>query len=228
MQRRQRVRPGAYTARLGGMALVCALAAFGCGGRLAPGEVGPPSYLIAGWEVVGEERIDRTWFQYVLRGVCINSGPASAGAAGVAVSISPHTVVVDDQIRCGALPRNGRAPTLDTITVRHDRDHPFDPSAITGALLVWGPDTLLRETRTGATRYAYEYFAYLINGTDVERDLVATVTSRSPDIQILDGTVTGRVPSMRRLATLDGFAFQHDRSQPYDPDTLEWQLRFGT
>src|SRR5690606_10385036 len=147
---------------------------------------------------------------------------------GVAVSISPHTVVVDDQIRCGALPRNGRAPTLDTITVRHDRDHPFDPSAITGALLVWGPDTLLRETRTGATRYAYEYFAYLINGTDVERDLVATVTSRSPDIQILDGTVTGRVPSMRRLATLDGFAFQHDRSQPYDPDTLEWQLRFGT
>src|SRR5690606_41583017 len=91
MQRRQRVRPGAYTARLGGMALVCALAAFGCGGRLAPGEVGPPSYLIAGWEVVGEERIDRTWLQYVLRGVCLNTGPPSACAAGISDSTSTLT-----------------------------------------------------------------------------------------------------------------------------------------
>src|SRR5690606_35246642 len=49
----------------------------------------------------------------------------------------------------------------------------------------------------------------------------------SPDTEIVDDTVSGRVPPMTRLAALDGFAFLHDRSQPHDPNTLEWQLRFG-
>src|SRR5690606_6024791 len=230
MDGQPRVRPGSRGALVGAAAsLALALAALACGGpRLAPGETGVPSYAITAWEVVAEERIDRNWFQYALRGQCVNAGGETAGAAGVVVSRSPHTVVVEDQIRCGPLGRNEWAPSLDTITVRHDRRHPFDPGVLTGALLVWGPETLVRGTRAGATRFRYEYSAYLINGTGFEQDLIATVTSRSPDTEISDDTVSGRVPSMTRFAALDGFAFLHDRSQPYDPNALEWRLRFGT
>lgn len=229
MDGQPRVRSGSRGALLGAAAaLALVLAALGCSGpRLAPGETGAPTYLITGWEVVAAERIDRTWFQYALRGSCINTGSDTAGAAGIAVSRSPHTVVVEDQIRCGPLPKNGKAYSLDTITVRHDRRQPFDPTVLTGALLVWGAETLVSETRADATRFRYEHSAYLINGTGSELDLVATVTSRSPDTEIVDDTVSGRVPPMTRLAALDGFAFLHDRSQPHDPNTLEWQLRFG-
>jgi len=227
MERESRHRFGAHALRVGGAALALALLAAGCGSRLQPGQVGEASYSIGGWQAVGEERVGRTLFQYTLRGTCSNTGADAAGAAGLVISRSPHTVVVEDQIRCGPLARGHQAPSLDTITVQHDRSQPFDPKAITGITLVWGPETLERETRVDRTHFDYQYYAYLVNGTDAEQDVIATVASRSADLSILDDTVTGRIPARRRLASTDRFSFRHDRASPYDPNALEWRLRLG-
>ncbi len=229
MNRTTRGRRGPRVAVRGWFAslLACVLPLGACD-HLDPGEVGVGSYAIHGWEVVSEERIDRTHFQYALRGWCSNAGDDSAGAAGIALSRSPYTVVVEDQIRCGPVARRGTAPTLDTITVQHDRSQPFDPTAITGVILVWGPETKMSETRVDRTRFDFAYSADLVNGTGEAQDVVATVTSRSPETGILDDTVTGRVPAQQRLAAADGFTLRHDRAKGYDPNLLDWRLRLGT
>jgi len=213
--------------RRGGALLSFALLFVACN-PVAPGEFGFPSYLVRDWEVVSEQRIDRTHFQYALRGWCHNGGADSASAAGIVLSSSPHTVIVEDQVRCGPVRRNGREPSLDTITVLHDRTQPFDEQTIRSVVLTWGPDTLLGETRFDRTRFDYAYSAELTNLTEEDHDVVATVVSRSPSSEILDDTVTGRVPKTMRLVVTDGFAIRHERNAGYDPNALEWRLRLGT
>ena len=195
--------------------------------RLDPGAIGPPSYVIYGWEVVSQEAAAGGRTRYALRGWCSNAGPDSDGAAGVAVSRSPDLVVIEDQIRCGPVARRGREPTLDTITVEHLGAQPFDPFEISGAMLVWGAETKVSETRAGDTRSDVVYSADLINATREAQTVVGTVTSRSPEIEIVDDTVTGRVPAEKRFAAVDGFAIRHDRDEGYDPNALVWRLRLG-
>jgi len=209
------------------LALLLLVAGLGGCERLLRGQLGVPSYVIGQWQVVSEERVGRTGFRYVLRGLCMNAGGDSAGAAGLVVSRSPATVVLEDQIRCPAVSERASAPSLDTITVRHDRREPFDPLALSGIVLVWGPETLQSETRADRTRFEYRYFTYLANGLDDAQDVIATVESTSGSLEIVDGMVAGRVPSGARLAVDDGFAFRHDRAIDHDPDVLAWEIRLG-
>ncbi|MCC6640621.1 MAG: Ig-like domain-containing protein, partial [Deltaproteobacteria bacterium] len=143
------------------------------------------------------------------------------------MSRSSDLIVVEDQIRCGPVARRGREPSLDTVSVEHLGARPFDPFAISGALLVWGPETEIAQTPVDAARSDFTYSADLINGTREPLSVIATVASRSPEVQIIDDTVTGRVAGEKRLAAVDGFTLRHDPARAYDPGALVWRLRLA-
>jgi hypothetical protein len=207
---------------------VWALLALGCE-RLAPGELGEPSLVLRHWSVVSEKRLDRTAFEYLLRAECANAGGEISGAAALVVSKSAATTVTENQIRCGPIAAQSVAPTLDTITIRHDRTTPFDPNALTGVALIWGPETQESEERADRVHFDYGYYAYLESGLDTPVDVVATVESTAGATEILDATVAqaGLEPLRRRAAT-DRFGFRHDRSVPFDPTALVWTIGFGS
>ena len=77
-----------------------------------------------------ETRIGRTTFDYVLRVTLKNTGAAPLeNVVGTLTAVDAGSAIVEGQISVGSVRANTTVRPLDTVTVRHDRALPFDPSA---------------------------------------------------------------------------------------------------
>lgn len=77
-------------------------------------------------QTISETRIDRTHFQYVMRGDLVNTGPLARGTAATCASTSPKTVVTENTLTFGNVAAGLTAASADTFTIMHDRTVPFD------------------------------------------------------------------------------------------------------
>ncbi len=87
---------------------------------------------VEGYDLVSEQRITRTIFEYTYRARVRNSGNPGArlltGVTGTVSSLSPSTTVVDAQITVGTILVRGQVITSDTFSFRQNRTLPFNPS----------------------------------------------------------------------------------------------------
>ena len=79
-------------------------------------------------QLVEEVRVSRTVSQFTFAAVLTNPGAALAGATARVVSLSPRTVIVDSELRFGAIATAGSARSVDTFSVRQDRTALFNPT----------------------------------------------------------------------------------------------------
>lgn len=99
-----------------------------CSGALP---AGAQQRSISAPQVVSEQRINRTIFEYVMRASLTNGGSATArNAVATVTSTSPRTTIVQNTLRFGDVPANGTSPSQDTFTIRHDRTVPFDAAVL--------------------------------------------------------------------------------------------------
>jgi len=223
--------PGGVRAAL---ALLAALAAgsavTGCGERVGSGDVGHVSLAPVGWEVVSRQRVGRTAFEYELRGVLENAGEDVSGAVLLLQSRVAATEVLAGELHFGPIAAKGRARSLDTIRIRHDRAEPFDPDSLAWVALSYGPETRLSERRLDRTHFEFTYFAHLINATKQPQRFGARVESTAPlSTAVVDERIEAEtVPALRRIGSRDVFAIRQDRSVPFDPTALVWHIELGS
>jgi hypothetical protein len=82
-------------------------------------------------------------------------------------------------------------------------------------------------TRFDRTRFDFTYTAQAVNsGNAVGNSCVGTVASNSPNTVILDGSLSfPAVPAGGRVTSTDTFRIRHDRTFPFDPASLSWQVQ---
>jgi hypothetical protein len=87
-------------------------------------------FRVGALTLVGERRISRVVFEYTYRVELVNVGPAVAALSAQVTSTDPNTTIVDGALQFGAVAANGRALSVDTFALRHDRRFPFNPAAL--------------------------------------------------------------------------------------------------
>jgi len=112
-----------FSRRSVGWAVACAAAMALSGGAAA-------EVTRSGLQLVASRRMTRTVFEYTYRVQADNSGIVAVHASGAFTSSSPYTTIVDGSVDFGVLPALGSGASTDTLTIRHDRQYPFDPSAL--------------------------------------------------------------------------------------------------
>ncbi|MBS0659523.1 MAG: VCBS repeat-containing protein [Verrucomicrobia bacterium] len=87
---------------------------------------------VDGYELVGEQRVTRTLFEYTYRVRLRNSGTSTArrltGVGGTVTSNAAATTIVDGQVTVGTLLVRGVGTSSDTFSFRQDRTVPFNPA----------------------------------------------------------------------------------------------------
>jgi hypothetical protein len=87
---------------------------------------------IGNYQLIGQQRIGRTLFDYEYRATATNSAasPPYANVAGNLTSSSTNTTVIDGSLSCGTLWGAGtgenEAPCSDTFKIRQNRSFPLD------------------------------------------------------------------------------------------------------
>ncbi|MCH8290641.1 Ig-like domain-containing protein [Candidatus Poribacteria bacterium] len=80
--------------------------------------------------------------------------------------------------------------------------------------------------RVSRTEYDYTYTADLMNLGPALQNVVATVTSTSPDTVVVDGTLSfGNVPAKSRVISHDTFTIRQNRLVPFDLSVLVWEIQ---
>lgn len=93
-------------------------------------------------------------------------------------------------------------------------------------LRVWRNDDVVR---TGRTEAEYQYLGELENtGAEDATAVIAYVTSRSSGTTVVDPLlVFGDVPAGATVASQDTYTISQDRTQPYDPTLVDFQVAEG-
>jgi hypothetical protein len=88
--------------------------------------------------------------------------------------------------------------------------------------------TLVSSKRVTRTEFEYIYRANVTNSGAVDMlGVTATLTSKSVKTAVVDGSVTfGDVPAGKTVTSSDTFTIRQDRSVPFNPADLVWQI-FG-
>ncbi len=81
---------------------------------------------------VSNARVTRVLFDYSYRAQIVNGKAALRGVVASVSSRSPNTVIRDGAVDFGDVPANSTLTSVDTFTIRQDRQFPFNP-----ADLVW-------------------------------------------------------------------------------------------
>ncbi len=94
--------------------------------------VGADDIEIANYALVSSLRVSRTEFEYTYAADVANWQDQAIEITASLSSTSPHTVVVEGALEFGSVPAGATRHSVDTFTIRLDRQVPFDPDA-----LVW-------------------------------------------------------------------------------------------
>lgn len=81
---------------------------------------------------ISEKRISRTVFDYVFRVTVHNNSEALVAVAATLTAAGQGTTIIDGEVLVGAMAAGATVTPDDTVTLRHDRASPFNPTA-----LVW-------------------------------------------------------------------------------------------
>lgn len=85
--------------------------------------------------------------------------------------------------------------------------------------------TPIAQTRVSRTVFEYTYKIDIANNGSPLAGAVASLTSSSPKIQVVDATVNlGDLPGYAQGASKDTFSVRIDRSVAFDPSALHWQV----
>src|SRR5579883_2377021 len=108
-----------------------------------------------------------------------------------------------------------------------DRDHDRKPPTIeTQGVPTIGGYRLIEEHRVSPTQSDFTYRAWLDNPLPVRlREVRATLTSRSPDVQVIRGRLEfEEVPPGATVDSENSFTIRHDRSLNLDFADLVWAI----
>lgn len=84
------------------------------------------------------------------------------------------------------------------------------------------------ETRVGRTVYDYVFSITVANSGAEAADVKLTVTGTGPGTTVVDGEIkVGNLPATAGLITSDTITLRHDRSVPFSPQALQWQIRIA-
>lgn len=99
------------------------------------------------------------------------------------------------------------------------------PVTVQAADLTVGDYTLMSETRVARTVYDYTFSATVTNfGSDAEA-VKATLTSNDPATTVVDNSLSfGTVAAGKAVTSTDTFTIRQDRSKPFDPTKLSWNV----
>lgn len=85
---------------------------------------------LGNYEIVSRTRVDRFAWEYVMRATAQNTGAAAVGVTATLTGSGPVHTVVEGSLGFGDLGAGASGVSLDTFTLRVDRQHPFDPAAL--------------------------------------------------------------------------------------------------
>lgn len=98
--------------------------------------------------------------------------------------------------------------------------------AATQPVVTIGKYTLVSSQRVGRTVFDYTYTAQITNPGPGVRNVTATVTSTSAKTVIGDGGLAfGEIPTGATVTSSDTFTIRHDRTAPFDPTALVWNIQ---
>jgi Subtilase family len=98
--------------------------------RLAAIAVPANVVQVQGLVLKAERRISRVVFEYDYAITVRNEGAQLTGLVANLAAVGAGTTIVDGQVNIGALGAGSTLTTGDTITLRHDRNVPFQPTAL--------------------------------------------------------------------------------------------------
>ncbi|MCZ6680015.1 MAG: DUF6531 domain-containing protein, partial [Candidatus Poribacteria bacterium] len=85
---------------------------------------------IANYHLVMGERVGRTTFNYTYRATVTNAGADAQNVTAIVTSTSSDTVVVEGLLTFGSVPAGSTIQSIDTFTIRHDRQVLFAPDVL--------------------------------------------------------------------------------------------------
>ncbi len=86
---------------------------------------------------------------------------------------------------------------------------------------------LISSKRVGRTYYEYTYQITMINNGPDVKNVIATVTSTSPNTTIIDGNVNvGSIASGDTIISTDTFTIKQNRKYSFDLASLVWNLQY--
>ena len=85
---------------------------------------------IANYHLVMGERVGRTTFNYTYRATVTNAGADAQNVTAIVTSTSSDTVVVEGLLTFGSVLAGSTIQSIDTFTIRHDRQVLFAPDVL--------------------------------------------------------------------------------------------------
>ena len=147
---------------------------------------------------ISERRISRTVFEYVFNVTVLNGSLLQTDVQATLASVGTGTTVVDGLVVVGNMAANARVTSADTITLRHDRTHPFDLSKLVWRVSGTVPLTAQPISVRGVVP---ERVVTLSTGEQiVMSDLLVvldesvSVTAAEAMFAQIGGTIVGRIP----------------------------------
>ncbi|MDE2372313.1 MAG: PEP-CTERM sorting domain-containing protein [Burkholderiales bacterium] len=97
---------------------------------LAAGGAAQAQLSVDHYDLTGNQRANRTQFDYTYQVTFRNQGGALKDAVATVTSRSPATLIIDGSVNIGTMAANANTTSYDTITIRQDRTLPFDPASL--------------------------------------------------------------------------------------------------
>ena len=93
--------------------------------------------------------------------------------------------------------------------------------------LTVGNYALVSSKRVSRTECEYTYQGQVTNDDQAVKNVAAQVTSNSSHTTIIEGVLEfGDVAAGSSLQSTDTFTIKQDRLYPFDPSSLQWNIRF--
>lgn len=90
----------------------------------------PTTLTIGNPTLIRRNRVNRFEYEYTYRAEAVSDGHDVTDVKSRAVSVSPHTSVVQEELLFGDLTDGIPTPSVNTFVVKHDRRRPFDWNAL--------------------------------------------------------------------------------------------------
>lgn len=85
---------------------------------------------VGNYSPVSSKRISLTTFEYVYKANITNTGENVINVTASVTSSSPYITVIEGVLSFGSVASGASVPSIDTFTVRHNRQGPFDVNAL--------------------------------------------------------------------------------------------------
>lgn len=82
------------------------------------------------YTLVGSSRVGRTEFEFTYRAQVTNNGADAVNVIAQAASSSPYTTILEGELQFGHVAAGATKDSIDTFTIKQNRSHPVDWSAV--------------------------------------------------------------------------------------------------